>query len=68
MSINDKTIINDLEQLFLDIIERHYNGKWTTEEMEWISFVRDSEYFNSLSEDDQWIIRNYLDALAKIYK
>ena len=68
MSINDKAIVKDLEKLFLDIIERHYSGKWTTEEMEWITFVRDSEYFNSLSEDDQWVIRNYLDALAKIYK
>ena len=67
MDINDKVLVSDLEQLFTDIIKRHYNGKWTLEEMKWIIFVRESEWFNNLSEQEQWVIRNYLDALSKIY-
>ena len=56
-----------LEGRFLEIIRKHMNGKWASDELHWEVFVKHGYAFGQLTEANQWIVRNYMDGLTKIY-
>ena len=64
----EKEIRESLEAWFLEIVSKHHIGKWAFEELEHEVFVNHSDYFQNLSQEEQWYTRGYLSALAKIYK
>lgn len=59
--------IKKLEGMYLRLISKHNNSTWAIEEMEWEVFVNHADEFNKLNEIDQWIIRNYMGSLKKLY-
>lgn len=56
-----------LEKRFLEIIRKHMDGLWASQELHWEVFIKHYYDFERLSEEDQWVVRNYMDALVKIY-
>ena len=43
------------------------DGLWASQELHWEVFIKHYYDFERLSEEDQWVVRNYMDALVKIY-
>lgn len=58
-------IENKLSYHFTELIRKHDNGRWATNELEYLCFVKHKQDLeNSGSE---WIVRNYILALREIY-
>lgn len=56
-----------LNQSFLKALEKHGNPQWAREELDWKVFVKYGEQFNQLSEEDQWLVRDFLLALKQVH-
>lgn len=52
---------------FCKIVEKHGNGKWALDELEYLIFEAYRGEFENLCEDDQWAVRHVIDAYKKIY-
>lgn len=57
----------NLEAMFMGLLSKHGNPTWAREELDWIIFVEQGEHFTRLNEQDQWVVRNYLDGLKKVH-
>lgn len=57
-----------LEGRFLEIYNSNgQNLKWAVDTLHYEVFVANNYAFEQLNQDEQWIVRNYLDGLRKIY-
>lgn len=57
-----------LEGRFLEIYNSNgQNPKWAVDTLHYEIFVAHNYAFEQLNQDEQWIVRNYMDGLTKIY-
>ena len=57
-----------VRDLYLEIIQKHGNGKWAFEELEWKIYVEDIDKYEALSEYDKIILNLYMKAFRSLYK
>ena len=63
-----KKIEETLYNKFLEILSKHNNPQWALDELDYLVFVKYYYEFISFSDEEQWVIRNYMNSLRKIYK
>ena len=63
----DKLFEKILSDRFVEIMKAHGNPLWALETLEYEVFVKNIEALERLEMNDQWIIRNFMDALRRIY-
>ena len=56
-----------LERMYLETYRRLGNSVWAVNEMKWKIFVVYERQLERLDTDDQWIVRNYIGSLEKLY-
>ena len=57
-----------LEGRFLEIYNSNgQNPKWAVDTLYYEVFVAHNYAFEQLNQEEQWIVRNYMDGLTKIY-
>lgn len=56
-----------LDLIFTEYVNEGLNPHDAIRKLDHQIFVENWEEFNKLSQDQQWKIRNYIDALYKIY-
>lgn len=65
--MNDKLIEKTLSDAFLKILEKHNNPEWSYKELNWLVFDKYKNEFYNLSQENQWNVRHFMDALYKIH-
>ena len=53
---------------FLKMAEKHGNGKWAFEELEWKVYVEHIDEYEALSEEDKFSLNTFMIAFRSLYK
>lgn len=60
-----------LEQLlqwkFMEIVQKHGNGKWALDELQWLIYEKHREEFNNLPEEDKYVVCMYIANLMRLH-
>ena len=57
-----------VRDLYLQIVQKHGNGKWAFEELEWEIYVKGIDSYEAMSRDDKIILNLYMKAFRSLYK
>lgn len=53
---------------YLEIVQKHGNGLWALEELNWEIYEKHADKYNALSEDEKYILNMYMKVLSCLYK
>jgi hypothetical protein len=57
-----------LRNAFLKIVEKHGNGYWAFEELEWKVYVEHIDEYEAMNEDDKFHMNVFMKAFRSLYK
>ena len=57
-----------IREEYLEIVRKHGNGRWAFDELEWKIYVDRAEEYESMSEDEKFIVNFYMMAFRSLYK
>lgn len=57
-----------LRNAFLKIVEKHGNGSWAFEELEWKVYVEHIDEYEAMNEDDKFHLNVFMRAFRSLYK
>ena len=57
-----------IREKYMEIVEKHGNGKWAFDELEWWLYVQNIDMYESFSEEEQWEINTYMQSFRSLYK
>ena len=57
-----------LRDRYLQIVEKHGNGLWALNELEWEVYTVNKNSYESLNEEEKYITNMYMKALRCLYK
>lgn len=63
----DVLVEKRITDAFLKIVEKHGNGKWAKDELNYLVFEVHKGEFEKLSEEDKDAVRRVMNAYDKIY-
>jgi hypothetical protein len=49
-------------------VNKHGVGKWGFDELEWEIYVKNADAYEALSEEEKFILNNYMIAFRSLYK
>lgn len=52
---------------FMELVQKHGNGKWALDELQWLVYEKHREEYNKLSEEDKYIVCMYIANLMKLH-
>ena len=52
---------------FMEIVQKHGNGKWALDELHWLVYEKHKEEYNRLSEEDKYIVSMYMANLMRLH-
>jgi hypothetical protein len=58
----------ELITVFLKIVQKHGNGLWAFEELEWLVYIENIDKYESLNEEDKFILNAFMKAFRSLYK
>lgn len=58
----------ELITVFLKIAQKHGNGLWAFEELEWLVYIENIDKYESLNEEDKFILNAFMKAFRSLYK
>ena len=58
----------EIRDEYLKIVRKHGNGRWAFDELEWKIYVDGIDKYESMSEDEKFIINLYMMAFRSLYK
>lgn len=53
---------------FLEIAKKHGNGLWAFEELEWLVYIENIDKYESLDEEEKFILNSFMKAFRSLYK
>ena len=53
---------------FLRLVQKHGNGKWAFEELEWLLYVQNIDAYESLSEEEKFDLNTFMISFRSLYK
>ena len=59
----EKALLNK----FMEIVQKHGNGKWALDELQWLIYEKHKEEFNKLSDEDKYIVYMYIANLKRLH-
>ena len=57
-----------LRRKFLKLVEKHGNGLWAFEELEWIVYVEHIDEYEAMNEEDKFHLNVFMKAFRSLYK
>ena len=57
-----------LRNAFLKIVEKHGNGSWAFDELEWKVYVEHIDDYEAMNEDDKFHTNVFMRAFRSLYK
>lgn len=57
-----------LRNMFLQIVQKHGNGVWAFEELEWKVYVEGINEYEAMSEEDKFHMNVFMKAFRSLYK
>ena len=55
-------------EAFLKLAQKHGNGRWAFEELEWLLYVQNIDAYESLSEEDKFDLNTFMISFRSLYK
>ena len=56
-----------LQYKFLQIVEKHGNGKWALDELQWLIYDKYRTLYDDLSDEDKYIVCMYIANLMRLH-
>jgi hypothetical protein len=53
---------------FLKIVEKHGNGLWAFEELEWLVYIEHIDEYEAMNEEDKFHLNVFMKAFRSLYK
>ena len=57
-----------LRNAFLKIIEKHGNGSWAFDELEWKVYIEHIDEYEAMNEEDKFQMNVFMKAFRSLYK
>lgn len=57
-----------VRERYLQLVNKHGVGKWGFDELEWEIYVKNIDAYEALSEEEKFILNNYMIAFRSLYK
>jgi hypothetical protein len=57
-----------VRERYLQLVNKHGVGKWGFDELEWEIYVKNADAYEALSEEEKFILNNYMIAFRSLYK
>lgn len=57
-----------LRNKFLDIVKKHGNGMWAYDELFWFVYEVDKDRYETLNEEDKYILNMFMKTFGSLYK
>lgn len=53
---------------YLQLVDKHGNGRWGFDELEWEIYVKNINAYEALSEEEKLVLNTYMFAFRSLYK
>ena len=58
----------EMRMKFLNLVKKHGNGLWAFEELEWLVYVVEIDRYESLSEEEKYVLNLFMRSFRSLYK